>query len=323
MRNPIIARHNLPLFPLFQKRPVANGNTRLVFQTADGTLCAPQQTYTSSELSVRRAHCYYEVSMGTYPDKFESLLPAHAKNLKFPTTARYEWTVSDPVEIVKRGTTDVPRLCQERLQAMMHEISEQFEPLEFGAARKAILARFTNMESTMVDGVRVTGLNVNIEIPTELQQTATDLDTQSIRAHLERQQQFDHGALQELKQSIELALDVKRREHYGEVVKGGSQAAMANVLSQDPGAGPEILDKMLEKEREDKADTFKIMKLMTESRHLKSGDLTPLIEWLVDRAKDQLGQFPEITGDSPKQISAHGMDDPDRPSGDDREDEQQ
>lgn len=284
MSRPILSRQELRRLP-FQRRPVAEPGTRLVFQMSSGELVAPIYPYTMGDVWWRGPRAAYVVDTRPHAVSFQCQLPCDGDALHFDAAIGFAWSVHDPVVVVRELVADAVGDCRGYLIQRMRGISRRFSALDSEAAELAILRELGEVPVDLDRGLRISGLGVELRLDPEQAPIARDLEIVSLRQKLAEAERRGQARIDQIGQEADLGLHQERADFFARILAGGGASMAGNVLAQDASKAAEAANLMMSIYRQDQDVAIQAMKVVLDSDQVRIGELDDAVAAAVSRFK--------------------------------------
>lgn len=304
MVEPILDKLELRRLP-FQRRPIAQPGTTLVFQMADGQVVAPVHPYTTGETWWRGPKWAYVVDLRPHGATFEVELPSSAAAVYFAATVSYSWTVHDAAALVTGAVADPEAHCRGHLERRLPALTGRHAPLRIAEAERDLYDVLGRHPIDLPHGLRIQGLHVRLRMDADQAALAKEQEIGKLRQELAERDAEGDGVLKRIRQRTDLELERERQTHYLGTVGGGREAMMALVIAQHPDKAPQILDTMINLTEREEQRTLEAIKVLIDGGEIRIGELDGAVSAAVGRISAILGKG--LTPD--RQLAAGGAPD--------------
>lgn len=281
MSNPLLNKKELRRLP-FQRRPVAEPGTRLVFQMSSGQLVSPDHPFTSGDVWWRGPRTVYVVDSRPHSASFECTLPCAGDALHFDASITYTWTAYAPVTVVREKVENPPADCRGHLIQRMRKVSRQYPALNIAAAERAVSLDTDGSIDLDERGLRITNVTVELRLDPAQAPIAKDLEIASLRQRLAEEEERGKAAISRIAQESDLKLHEVRTKFYTDILSSGPASMAGNLLAQDPTKAAEAADFMLGLWQRDQEVALKAMKVILDSDQLRAGEIDGAVSAAVD-----------------------------------------
>ncbi|MEU5674108.1 hypothetical protein ABZ749_27920 [Micromonospora sp. NPDC047753] len=324
----MLSKQELRRLP-FQRRPVADPGTRLVFQMPSGELLAPDPPFTTGDVWWRGPRAVYVVDIRPHNSSFQCTLPSEGDALHFDASIAFAWTVHKPVTVVREMVEDPPGGCRGHLIQRMRGISRRYSALNSAAAERAISLELGQDSIDLEEiGLRITNFTVELRLDPAQAPIAKDLEIAALRQRLAEQEERGKAAINRIAQTSDLQLHEIRARFYAELLSGGGASMAGNLLAQDPTKAAEAADFMVGLWQRDQEVAMRAMKVVLESDQLRLGEIDGAVSAavesftaLVSQAGNKLAPGALASGNPMLAPAPEKPDDSDRRGVDDDSDE--
>jgi hypothetical protein len=240
--------------------------TALVLERTTGERVVVASGERVPERHLGRYHRSYLVDLGRYGVKLHEQLPSRDPSFPFLATITFACQVLDPVAVVASGITDMTAAVRASLTRTMRTVAARHDVLSVANAEAALnsaLDRFTGNDVIGLDSFVV------------------ELDT----GHT--------SAIHEVRRTARL--DGMRREEMAEVVRGGRDALIAQMLAKNDGDPSALMEHEAEMKTRENAHYLEALRIITASGETMEG---------FDARKhrtDILGRFLGPGGEEPRE----------------------
>jgi hypothetical protein len=289
MAEPIIDKLELRRLP-FQRRPVAEPGTTLVFRMPDGRVVAPQHPYTAGETWWKGPKWAYVVDVRPHGASFTCELPSSAGAVYFTATVSYSWIVYDAARVVAGNIGDPEGGCRGYLVRQMPSITGGFEPLDTSAAERGLHQFLGARPIDLDDGIRIRDLHFQLRMDGDQAALAKDWEIGKLRQQIAERDAVGENKVKGIHQDYELTRQTQRQGHYAGSVSGGRDAMMALVIAQDPDKAHDILNTMIGLSDRDEQRTLEAIKVLIDGGEIRLGELDGAVKAAVERIGTILGR---------------------------------
>ncbi|MEQ4302616.1 hypothetical protein ABNF97_14655 [Plantactinospora sp. B6F1] len=289
IRGPVLERKELRRLP-FQRRPIAEPGTRLVFQMSSGQLVAPAHPYTTGDVWWRGPRAVYVIYTSPQPAYFTCTLPCAGDTLFFDAAVRFSFAVSDPVSVVREQVSDPIADCRRYLMDPLRAVTRKFTAMQPEAAERAIRSMLAEAPTDLANGLRITDLRVELTINAEQGQLAKDLEIQTLRQQLAMRTETDRIVLTKLNQDAELARHQERAAFHERLLSGGGAALAGSIVAQDPTKATEAAKFMMSLYDQDQKLAVEALKVIMDGDQIRLGEMDSAVQAVVERFKGMISQ---------------------------------
>lgn len=301
MTGPILNKLELRRLP-FQRRPIAEPGTTLVFQMPDNRLVAPEHPYTTGETWWKGPKFAYVVDTRPHGAAFSCRLPAKGDAVFFDATVHFTWRVSNAVDVVRQQVSDPEAEGEAYLVHNLPRITRRHE-FEQPAAAESELENKLGGTALELPGRGVSIESVQAQLRISQDQVGTFVRlTADPHRHRADVQQARH----------EVAIDAIKRQQMNDIVSGGPEKLYAFVLQQDPAKGMEVVTQMLGMEDREKQRAIEAIKVLIDGEELRLGELDGAVAAAVDGFRNIFGKFarPELSAAGNAELPSADAGDP-------------
>jgi len=290
MAEPIIDRLELKRLP-FQRRPVAQPGTTLVFQMPDGRLVAPRHPYTTGETWWKGPKWAYVVDVKPHATSFSCQLPCAGDALFFQANVNYTWSVSDPAALVDQQVTDPEAECQAHLMQRLPMITRRYESLKSADAELGVQRHLGAQPIELAGrGVRIHNLYVHMRMDSDQGLLAKQLEIDVLKQRLAEKEAEGKGRVAWIEQQDELKRQTQKQEHLNAIVSGGTDTLYAYILREDPTKGLEVVNRMIAMSEREEQRTLEAIKVLIDGGEIRLGELDGAVSAAVKRISAILGK---------------------------------
>lgn len=282
MTNPVLSRQALRRLP-FQRRPVADPGTTLVFQRANGQLVAPAHPYTTGDIWWRAPRAMFVVDTSPHAESFTCDLPCGGDALYFQAEVSFTWSVHRPEIVVDNNISDAAADCQGHLIAAMRAVTRKFRPHASEQAETAVNAELFQVPADLLSGLRITGVSVALRLDPDQLDLARKLQIAALEQQLAETRVRGQAEIDKINQDAELERRQERAEYYSTVFAQGSLGIAGSMLAQDPSKVAGAAEFMVSVEQQDRDLAIRAMKVLVDSDQLRIGELDPAVQAVVKR----------------------------------------
>jgi hypothetical protein len=288
MAEPILDKLELRRLP-FQRRPIAQPGTTLVFQMADGQVVAPTHPYTTGETWWKGPKWAYVVDLRSYAASFTAEVPSAAAAVYFTATVTYTWSVHDAAALVTTGVIDPEVGCRAYLDRQLPPVTTQHTPLEVTRAERDLKDRLARHPIDLPSGIRIQGLHIQLRMDADQAALAKEQEIGKLRQELAERDARGEGRIKAIHQETDLELENVRGRVYLDAVQGGRATMMALVIAQNPDKAPQILDTMIGLSEREEQRTLEAIKILIDGGEIRLGELDGAVSAAVGRISAILG----------------------------------
>jgi hypothetical protein len=293
MAGPVISKHELKRLP-FQRRPVAEPHTALVYQLPGGGLVDPNSGYTAGESWWKSPQAYFVVDVAPHAEAFTAELPCEGDNLYFSASVSYTWRVQNPTAVVRDPVPDPALACRGHLEPRLREVSRRFSAYDSAAAERAIRIEL----STLTDspgGLVIYNVGAELRRDALHRELGTKLEIIKLEQELAEAQAHGTGRIEKINQTNSLALQGVRADFFSKMINGGLPAIFGGMVAQDPAKMGEAMNFIMTMEQQNQELALKAMKVILDGDHLRIGEIDPAVSAVVQRfttlVSDMGGRF--------------------------------
>jgi hypothetical protein len=280
MAGPILEKFELKRLP-FQRRPIAEPGTTLVFQMADNRLVPTQYPFTTGETIWKGPKWAFVVDVRQYNATFPCQLPAAGDGVFFQATVNFTWSVSDAVQVVEKNVTDPEGECRTYLFQVLPQITRRHafrQPAEAEADLQRTLAgRALELRGR---GVRIDGVYMHLRIAEEQITTIAKLSVTDVEQELAVKQAKNSGTL--------TIMTTKQME---ELMNGGPKTLYAFAVQRDPGQALDVIARMEALEDRNKQHALEAIKVLLDGGEIRLGELDDAVAAAVTGFRAILGPY--------------------------------
>jgi hypothetical protein len=268
---------------------MADPGTTLVFQMPDGALVAPEYPYTTGDVWWRGPRAVFVVDIQAHPVSFECPLPSNGDAVAFDASVAHSWSVWDPVAVV-RGQIDAPAACRGYLVKEMRTLTRRFKASEVASAEEAIHGNLGRSSIDLLQGIRISGLNVQLRLDPDQARLARELQMAELKQNLAETEETGRGRTAALAQESELDRRKKRLEFFEKIFAAGGSSVAAGMVAEDPSKIQEAASFMADLWRQDEGLVLQAMKVLLDSDQIRIGETGGAVEAVLKRFEALLSQ---------------------------------
>ncbi|MBA2695200.1 MAG: hypothetical protein H0U62_05000 [Actinobacteria bacterium] len=298
MSDRLVSRMELCRLP-FQRRPVAEPGTTLVFHMANGQLVEPSYPYTTGETWWRGPKAAYVVDVTPHAAQFECQLPSSAGAVYFSATVSYSWNVHDAARVVREQVADPAAECRAHLSRWLPTVTSRFSPDRPAEAGTCIRVELGRASIDLERGIRIQDLDAQLRMDPDQALLAKEWEIGKLRQEIAKRDAGGKGEVAAIEQRTELHLQSEREQHYSTAVTGGRERVMAVVMAQDPAKAPEILNTMIGLSEREEQRTLEAIKVLIDGGEIRLGELDGAVQAAVERISGILGKPVAQVGSGP------------------------
>ena len=268
--NPIISREKIKTWRLFQKRPVPDAQTALVFSGEGQPLLTIEQGkrgITSGEMVWGKYDSLYRVDMTEHPLNFTCDLPCKTDAFVFHAKVDFICSVHDPSTIVQRNVTDVYQVLEPSVVKVMRTKSRNYGPEESGIAEHDI---GNNVKELIYDaGFKVERFVLRLSLEKEARehiremasiQNQTEIEKAKIQSNIELEKQQQE--LDRQRQKNEFELMKLKMDFYTPMIQAGNWQILAMQLAQNPQDIQMIVQQLDQQKQLEQQHQIKMLKML-------------------------------------------------------------
>lgn len=256
--NPILGKEDLPRLRLFRPWPTPEPGIALVFFQPGQRLFTlwPGQQLTAGEISWGKYRTLYKVDVTEHPLQFDCTLPCYSDAFDFQAGVRAVIAVSDPAKIVERNVTDAVGVLKPLLISVMRRISRRHDVDQSAEAEREIT------EAVLVEKFDV-GLAIKrFVVELSLEQDARDHIRTLRQIARNREREHEEAALEQQRQTQEMARVRARMEFYGPLIEQGQWQMLALHLSNRPEDVQGVLQYLRQQQQTERDHQLQALKIM-------------------------------------------------------------
>ncbi|MFY1689501.1 hypothetical protein [Plantactinospora sp. WMMB782] len=289
IRGPVLERKELRRLP-FQRRPIAEPGTQLVFQMSSGQLVAPRHPYTTGDVWWRGPRAVYVIYTSPQPAYFTCTLPCAGDTLFFDAAVRFSFSVADPVSVVREQVSDPIADCRRYLMEPLRAVTRRFTAMQPEAAERAIRSTLAETPIDLANGVRISDLRSELTINAEQGEIARNLEIQTLRQQLAMRTETDRITLDKLNQDADLARHQERAAFHERLLSGGGAALAGSIVAQDPTKATEAANFMISLYEQDQKLAVEALKVIMDGDQIRLGEMDSAVQAVVERFKGMITQ---------------------------------
>ncbi|MFI5932217.1 hypothetical protein [Actinoplanes sp. NPDC051494] len=276
----------------FQRRPIADPGTTLVFQMPDNQLVTPQYPYTTGETWWRGPKAAYVVDIRPHGASFTCQLPAAGDAVFFQATVNYTWSVAEPVTVVSQQVLTPEADCQAYLFQVLPRVTRRHEYGKPAAAEEELQKWLTGRPLDLAGrGLRIDNVYAHLRISAEQITALADLSVASVERERDLDRARRDAELSMLAERATIERQAARQEQMDAIIGGGPERLYAFVLQQDQTKGLEVVGQMAAMADREKQRALEAMKVLIDGGEIRVGELDGAVAAAVGNFRAILGQY--------------------------------
>ena len=291
--NPILDKKDISGWRLFQKRPIPEPGTALVF-SGEGqpllTLMQGQKGLTSGEIFWGKYNLLYKVDLTEHPLEFKFNLPCKSDAYDFYTEVNFVCSVGNPAMIVNRNVFDVSQWLKPLIVDVFRSISRQYEVEESGLAERAMIPMVSR--KLYDEGFKISNLVLKLSLEAEARtlirntrstqaqveqekiRLQNEIELEKHRQELEQQRLEFEIAKARQSQQFEMYMMQQKTKFYGEMLQSGQLQLLALQLTQNPQDIQLVVQYLNQQKQSDREHQLTILKTLLEADTIEGWQLS-------------------------------------------------